>query len=89
MKKNNIGVLITIILLLCIFVPAAAYGTYMHITNKTIDTNVNKDFYHEGKLYFYNGDTLIGKYICKTPECNYAKNSIKNDVFEVFNNEEK
>lgn len=89
MKKNNIGVLITIILLLCIFIPASIYGTYMHITKGSIDTNTNKDFYHEGKLYFYNNNELIGKYTCKTPECGYAKNSIKNEIFEEFNKEEK
>jgi len=88
MKKNNIGVLITIIILLCIFVPASIYGTYMHFISDSLDGNNNKDFYYNGKLYFYDGDTLLGKYTCVTEECGYAKNSINNQSFEDYNTEE-
>jgi len=85
MKKNNIGVLISIIILLCVFLPGAIYGTYMHYKLEGLGGNVNKDFYHEGKLYFYDGDTLLGTYTCITKECGYAKNSVNNQDFEEFN----
>lgn len=88
MKKNNIGVLITIILLLCICLPGAIYGTYMHYKLEALGGNANKDFYHEGKLYFYDNDILLGTYTCETTKCDYANNSIDNQEFENFNTEE-
>lgn len=88
MKKNKIGVLISIVFLLCIFLPGAIYGTYMHYKNEALGGNINKEFYYEGKLYFYNNDKLLGIYQCKTHNCNYAKNSIHNEEFEEFNKEE-
>ena len=87
MKKNNIGVLITIIILLCISLPGAIYGTYMHNKDKALGGNPNKEFYHEGKLFFYNLDKLLGTYTCETDKCGYAKNSINNQNFDNFNSE--
>ena len=72
MKKNNIGVLIIMIVLLIIALPAAIYGTYMHFQKDSL-SNKNKEFYYEGKLFFYDNDTLLGTYTCKSENCGYAK----------------
>ncbi len=72
--------LITIIVLLCIFVPSAIYGTYKHIDikkHKLDDNNVNKDFIYNNKLYFYQDDKLLSTYACST--CAKAKNTYKSE----------
>jgi len=87
-KNNNIGVLIVIIILLIVFVPSAIYGTYHHFKNKALGGNPNKEFYHEGKLYFYNNDKLLGTYECVSDNCGYATNYVdSNYLFESFNKE--
>lgn len=87
MKKNNIGVLISIILLLIVFLPCAIYGTYMHLKNDAHGGNINKEFYYNGKLHFYDGNNLLSTYTCKTEKCGYSKNDITSTYeFESFNN---
>lgn len=86
MKKNNIGVLITIIILLIVFIPGAIYGTYMHFANGSLEENPNKEFYFEGKLYFYQGEELLGTYTCITDNCEYEKNAIEDShEIEAYN----
>lgn len=86
MKKNNIGVLITIIILLVIFVPCAIYGTYMNFKGGKFSDNPNREFYYNGELYFYDGEKLLGKYTCKTEDCGYATNYVDETYeFESFN----
>ena len=89
MKKNeNIGVLIIMILLLCLIVPGAIYGTYMHFKDKALGGNPNKEFFYNGKLYFFDNDTLLGTYTCNSDNCGYATNSINNYEFEIYNIEQ-
>lgn len=84
MKKNNIGVLIAIIILLCIFLPGAIYGTYMNLKKDTLGRNPNQEFYYNGKLHFYNKNKLLGIYTCETNNCGYVKNNASSEYeFEI------
>lgn len=88
MKKNNIKVLISIILLLIVFLPCAVYGTYMHLRNDALGGNINKEFYYDGKLHFYDGNKLLSTYTCKTEKCGYSKNDATSSYeFEAINND--
>lgn len=85
MEKNK-GTLISIIILLLLLVPCTIYGLVKHFE----DNNKNKEFYFNGKLYFYNGDILLGKYECKTENCGYAEyqeiDTKKNNTTTLINN---
>lgn len=78
--------LITIIVLLCIFLPLTAFATTMHfIENKENYENREHQFYLDGKLYFYNNDDLLGTYVCQnTDYCDYAvsRNSSTYELIE-------
>lgn len=67
MEKNK-TTLVTIVFLLLILIPCTIFGTIKHFEEQ----NKNHEFYYKGELYFYKDDALIGKYSCKTKDCNYA-----------------
>ena len=68
MEKNKYT-LITIIALLTVILPLTIYGTYKHIM---LTTNFQRQFKYNGKLWFYDGKSLIGTYTCQSKECDYA-----------------
>ena len=80
--KENKGVLITITVLLAIFFPLTVIG---FIENKKIENNYEHKLYYEGYLWFYDNDELIGKYECKTTDCNLAKTTITDDAYNKRN----
>ena len=88
--KTTKSTLYTIIVLLVIFAPLATYGTYTHFKNQApkdveVDPNPNKEFYHNGSLYFYDeNQELLGTYPC-TGECGYAKTIIDEDEYGIKN----
>lgn len=67
MEKNKVT-LITIIILLFLFIPSTIIGLNKRFEEK----NKKREFHYNGSLYFYNYDTLIGIYKCKTNSCDYA-----------------
>ena len=83
MEKNKYT-LITIIILLVLVLPGGIYGSYIHFKTTT---NFKKEFKFNGKLYFYKGKKLLGKYTCKTAYCDYAtlasgeQSTVINDSF--------
>ncbi len=85
--------LITIIILLCIFLPLTAFATTMHfIENKENIENKEHQFYFDGKLYFYNNEDLLGTYVCQnTDYCDYAvsRNTNTYDLIEPKSNGQK
>ena len=59
--------LITIIILLCLFMPLGILGTIKHFTKedvKEVDDNPNKEFILNNKVYFYKDGKLLGTYKC-------------------------
>ena len=88
--KTTKSTLYTIIVLLVIFAPLATYGTFMHFKHQVpkeevVDPNPNKEFYHNGILYFYDENKeLLGTYTCNG-ECGYAKSIIDEDVYGIKN----
>lgn len=85
--RNKKSVLITIIVLLIIFLPLAFIGTINHFENsasgKSTGNNKNKEFYYNGKLYFYNGDELLGTYECSNKLCDYAYETMDDSKYGV------
>src|SRR5574344_1095081 len=83
--KSKKSVLILIIVLMVIVIPSAIWGTFNHFasTNVASDTNVNKSFSYNGKLYFYNNNTLLGTYTCKYSNCNYATGTIDDTNYNL------
>lgn len=84
--KTNKSTLYTILALLVIFLPIAAYGTYAHIHAENLKKldNPNKEFYYNGALYFYDeAGILKSKYICETSECGYAKTIIDDEEYNI------
>ena len=64
--------LITIIILLVVFLPLGLVGTIKHFstskTNVDVNSNPNKEFIYNNKLYFYYENELLATYECST--CN-------------------
>ena len=86
--KNKKSVLILNIVLLVIFVPLACIGTITHFKNggtagKKGGSNPNKEFYYDGKLYFYDFNNLLGTYSCTNDLCNYAYNINDDKDYEL------
>lgn len=56
-----------IIVLLVIFIPLSIIGLLNHKEDslQTIDENPNKEVFYNNKVYFYQGDELLGTYICQ------------------------
>ena len=67
-----------------IVIPSSIWGTVNHFmaTNKS-DTNVNKEFHYNNKLYFYNLNNLIGTYNCTNTICDYAYGTIDDSVYAL------
>ena len=82
--KNKKSVLILIVVLMIIVIPSSIWGTVNHFmaTNKS-DTNVNKEFHYNNKLYFYNLNNLIGTYNCTNTICDYAYGTIDDSVYAL------
>ena len=79
--------MIVYISLLAIMIPITGFSIYLHNAGYGIgverDTNVNKLFKYEGKLYFYDEGKLVGKYVCQTDECDYAYETLDDDKYNL------
>lgn len=72
-KKITLGV---IIILLIIFLPISIFSTVRHFqVTHAPEENPNHEFKYDGKLYFYDGNNLLGTYTCKNANnyCDYAQ----------------
>lgn len=85
--KNKKIPMIVYISLLAIMIPITGFSIYLHYEGYGIgverDTNVNKLFKYEGKLYFYDEGKLVGKYVCQTTECDYAYETLDDDKYNL------
>src|SRR5574344_1342605 len=83
--KSEKSVLILIIILGIVFIPLGIWALIARISlgGTPKDSNTNHDFYYEGNLYFYNYDTLLGKYTCGNPYCNYVKETMDDNEYKL------
>lgn len=86
MNKNK-GTLIIIIIFLSIFSVLAIWGgvgVILGVNKKDKElVNTNHEFKFNGYLYFYDGDTEIGRYKCNTNSCDYAKLTIDDKKYSL------
>ena len=78
--------LITSIVLLAIFLPAAIFGTYHSLNQEdekevVVDDNPNHDVLYNGKVYFYLNNTLLGTYDC--PNCTIVEPIIDDNEYHT------
>ena len=88
-KKFTI-IVVAIIIVIC--VSMGSYGLLAKNSPSTnsgekpiVDDNKEKKILYEGKLYFYDGDKLLGTYKCKNPDdyCGYAYEHINDDIHDL------
>ena len=82
--ENKKNVLITIIVLLCIFVPLSIIGLLSNKNISIIEDNPNHEKYYDGYIWFYNdNDEFLNKYECLTEICEYTNTIIDDDVYGI------
>ena len=87
--KNKKITLWVIIFLLILFLPITIFSTVMHYQNtRPKEENPSHEFKYDGKLYFYQDNTLLGTYSCQNfaEYCDYA-DSVVNSTYSL--NEKK
>ena len=81
---NKKTVLVTIIILLCIFAPLTVVSYFLKEEKNPFDKNPHHDFYYKNMLWFYDeDDKLVNTFTCTTDTCNYASSIIKDDSYEI------
>ena len=82
--ENKKSVLITIIVLLCIFVPLTVVGLFKRINISPLEENPNHDTYYDNYMWFYNSnDEFLSKYECMTKICEYTNPTIDDDTYNI------
>lgn len=82
--KNKKGVLITIIVLLCIFVPITVIGFLGNSNISPLEDNPKHETYYDGHMWFYDSnDKFLSKYECQTEVCEYTNPTIDDNTFGI------
>lgn len=82
--KNNKVVLITIVVLLCVFAPLTAIGFIFRDDRNLLDENPNHDTYYKGYIWFYdNDDKFLSKHECQTEICEFTAPTIDDGTFGI------
>lgn len=80
--KNNKSVLITIIVLLCVFFPLTIVGFIFKDDKNLLDENPAHDTFYKGHIWFYdNNDKFLSKYECQTEICNFTTPIIDDTIY--------
>ena len=80
--NNNKSVLITIVVLLCIFTPLTIVGLLSRKNISPLEENPNHDTYFEGYMWFYDSeDKYLSKYECLTEVCEYTNPTIDDNTY--------
>lgn len=83
-NKNNKVVLITIIVLLCIFTPLTVVGLLTKGNVSPIEENPNHETFYDGYIWFYDlNNDFLSKYECLTEICEFTKPSIDDDTYGI------
>jgi len=82
--ENKKGVLITIIVLLCIFAPLTVIGFFSNKDIRPLEDNPKHDQYYDGYMWFYDSnDKFLSKYECQTEICEFANPTIDDTTFGI------
>lgn len=82
--KNKKVVLITIVILLCIFLPLTVIGFIFKDDKNLLDENPRHDLYYKGKVWFYDeNDKLLSSYECQTEVCELSVPTIDDDTYGI------
>lgn len=83
-NKNNKVVLITIIVLLCIFTPLTVVGLLTRGNISPIEENPNHETYYDGYIWFYDlNNDYLSKYECMTEICEFTNPTIDDDIYGI------
>ena len=83
-NKNNKIVLITIIVLLCIFAPLTIIGLLSRENISILEENPNHEMYYDGYIWFYDKeDKFLSKYECMTEICEYTNTTIDDGTYGI------
>lgn len=83
-NKNNKVVLITIIVLLCIFTPITVVGLLTRGNISPIEENPNHETYYDGYIWFYDlNNDYLSKYECMTEICEFTNPTIDDDTYGI------
>ena len=83
-NKNNKIVLITIIVLLCIFAPLTIIGLLSRENISILEENPNHEKYYDGYIWFYDKeDKFLSKYECMTEICEYTNTTIDDGTYGI------
>lgn len=86
MLTNNKSVIITIVVLLCIFTPLAIIGLLARENISILEENPNHETYFDGYMWFYNTkDEYLSKYECQTEVCEYTIPIIDDNTYGINN----
>ena len=93
LNKKTSTILMLIAIIICLSL--GGYGFFASgdkISFEKDVVNPNKDFLYQGKLYFYNGEELLGTYTCENPSgyCGYAHEYLDDADYSLdYYNDEK
>lgn len=83
-NKNNKVVLITIIVLLCIFTPLTVVGLLTKGNVNPIEENPNHETFYDGYIWFYDlNNDFLSKYECLTEICEFTKPTIDDHSYGI------
>ena len=82
--ENKKNVFITIVILLCIFVPLTIIGIFNKTNISPIEKNPNHETYYDGYIWFYDSNNkFLNKYECVTEICKYSTPTINDDKYGI------
>lgn len=82
--ENKKVVLITIIILLCIFAPLTIIGFIFKDNRNLLDENPKHERYYNNYIWFYDeNDKFISKYECETEICKISVPTIDDETYEI------
>ena len=84
--KENKAVLITIIVLLCIFLPLSVFGLIKNKEESIKESklvNPNHELYYKGDVWFYDNEKLLATYKCTTDDCELAQTNNNDNEYNI------
>ena len=83
MISRNKFVLPIIIILLLLTLPLGIYGLMLYKNDERIASNPNHEHKYNGKLYYYDGNNLLGTYTCISESCDDVTTTIRDEYLHL------